>query len=75
MNKTTMYSRLQLWIIGLGLGLFSSIIGAIVFNYFYFRRLDSEGIEYHYIDKRASIWGALFGTAITAVIVLSITGV
>ena len=70
-----MYSRLQLWLIGLGLGLFSSIIGALVFNYFYFRHLDKEGIEYHFIDKRASIWGALFGTAITAVVVLSITGV
>lgn len=67
--------RLKLWLIGLGLGLFSSIIGAIVFNYFYFRHLDAKGIEYHFIDRRASIWGALFGTAITAVVVLSITGV
>ena len=70
-----MEPRLKLWLIGLGLGLFSSVIGAFVFNYFYFRHLDKEGIEYHFIDKRASIWGALFGTAITAVVVLSITGV
>lgn len=70
-----MEPRLKLWLIGLGLGLFSSVIGALVFNYFYFRHLDKEGIEYYFIDKRAAIWGAIFGTAITAVVVLSITGV
>lgn len=69
-----MYSRGKLWLIGLLLGTVTSFIGAFVFNYFYFRHLDKEGIEYHFIDKRASIWGALFGTAITAVVVLSITG-
>ena len=70
-----MKSRLELFLIGVILGMFTSIVGPIIFNHFYFSKLDAKGIEYHFIDKRASIWGGIFGTAITAVIILSIFGI
>lgn len=71
-TKTTMMERWKLFVIGIVLGLFTSVIGPIIFNVFYFKKLDKEGVEYHFIDKRASVWGGIFGTAITAAILLSI---
>lgn len=70
--NTTMIERWKLFLIGVILGLFTSIIGPIIFNIFYFKKLDKEGIEYYFPEKRVSIWGGIFGTAITAVILLSI---
>lgn len=64
-----MYSRLELFGIGFALGVFTSIIGPLVFNHFYFGKLDKEKVEYNFIDKRASVWGGIFGTVFTAVIV------
>lgn len=70
-----MFSRSKLWLIGLMLGMFTSFIGALVFNHYYFGKLDAEGVKYITMDKAATIWGSLFGTALTALIVLLATGI
>lgn len=62
--------RGKLWLAGFVLGLVTSFVGALVFNYFFFRKLDKEGIEYIVMDKAATVWGSLFGTAVTALVVL-----
>lgn len=67
-----MMERWKLFVIGIVLGLFTSVVGPIVFNYFYFKKLDKKGVEYYFMDKGASVWGGIFGTAITATILLSI---
>lgn len=64
-----MYSRIELLGIGFALGVFTSIIGPLVFNHYYFGKLDKEQVEYHFTEKYASIWGGVFGTVFTAVIV------
>ncbi len=69
-----MYSREKLWLIGLMLGMFTSFIGALVFNRYYFGKLDTEGVEYITMDKASVIWGSLFGTAVTTAIILLAIG-
>lgn len=66
-----MKSRLELFLIGLMLGIIVPVIGPILFNIVYFNTLNKKGIEYHFTDKYAAIWGGIFGAAFVAVVLLS----
>lgn len=65
-----MLTREQLMYVGFVLGLFTSVIGAFVFNYFYFRKLDEKDYAYTKYEKWSTIAGSIFGTAVTAAVVL-----